>query len=166
MFRFSVVILLITALSSCSSLDYREKALVYSAAAGATGYLIGSGSAKEGESEAMHGALWGSLAALTVSTAFLYFMDHEKSIRERRVKDFNAEGLESFKNNINIDTKSGSAGFKGNDLPEDVNGLIVPGNWKLYKIDEWVKLPNNKVVHQDKLLEFNPPKLNERKIVK
>lgn len=44
-------------------------------------------------------------------------------------------------------------------MPKDVQGLMEPGEWKRYKMDEWVQDPNvpNTWVRQVEMLEVIPP---------
>lgn len=44
-------------------------------------------------------------------------------------------------------------------IPAKYKGLIQPGEWKIYALDQWVEDGENRMVHQDKIMELIPPSL-------
>ena len=37
--------------------------------------------------------------------------------------------------------------------------MINPGEWKIYALDQWIEDSENKLIHQDKMMELIPPSL-------
>lgn len=47
----------------------------------------------------------------------------------------------------------------GNEILESYKKMIVPGEYRIYSIDRWVPEGENRLVHQDKIVELIPPSL-------
>ncbi|WP_413578586.1 hypothetical protein ACLVWU_08615 [Bdellovibrio sp. HCB290] len=58
-------------------------------------------------------------------------------------------------------TYQGDAMFHSR-IPSKYKELIKPGEWKIYKIDEWVSDGDNRLIHQDQIVELIPPTLEGR----
>lgn len=52
-----------------------------------------------------------------------------------------------------------TTGMMSAKIPSKYAGMINPGEWKIYALDQWVELDENRLVHQDKIMELIPPSL-------
>lgn len=44
-------------------------------------------------------------------------------------------------------------------VPEKYKNLIEPGEWRIYSINQWIEDGENRLIHQDKVMELIPPSL-------
>lgn len=44
-------------------------------------------------------------------------------------------------------------------VPDKYKKLIQPGEWRISEIDQWIEDSENRIVHQDKMMELIPPSL-------
>lgn len=44
-------------------------------------------------------------------------------------------------------------------IPEKYRKLVNPGEWKVFEIDQWIEDGENRLIHQDKIMELIPPSL-------
>lgn len=125
------------------------------------GGALGASNTPEGENKAMHGLLWGSVAATVIGSGVLLLSEDSKEVRDR---DFKIKELEQkmsqFKENSKVFNNQGESHFLESSLPKEYRSLVKPGKWKVFKIDEWKKTSSGEYVHQDKLLEIEPPEVS------
>ena len=50
-----------------------------------------------------------------------------------------------------------STAFLNSKIPDKYKNLISPGEWRVYKLDQWVEDGENRMLHQDKMMELIPP---------
>lgn len=145
---------LATILSGCSSLKTKEKVVLNSVVAGAVGYKYGEQKESNKNSNAL---LYGSMLALGASIASVYFYDPEIEIEKYRAESADLKKkLDEFQNpRLVVETNS----FQTGKVPPKYKNMIEPGSWKIYEIDEWVEDGENRLIHQDKLMELTPPLL-------
>jgi hypothetical protein len=110
--------------------------------------------------------MYGAIGGLTGSLIGLYVFDEEKKSEELKTKISKLEAeLDSFgKNSVTENTSqtSNNPATKvqlQSFLPKRLQKLVKPGEWSLYRIDEWEQLDDTKLVHKDQVLEFKPPEL-------
>jgi hypothetical protein len=112
--------------------------------------------------------MYGALGGLTGSLIGLYTFDEERRSEELKQKVLKLEAeLDSFGKSPNTDsTALGNATSQPTTrvqlqsfLPKKLQKLVKPGEWALYRIDEWEQLDDSKMVHKDQVLEFKPPEL-------
>ncbi len=145
-------------LSGCSGMSYKEKSLALIGAAVLTGYSLGTSNTPTGESQSTHGLLWAGVAGTVAGVSSPYLLKDDL--------ESNSEEVDSLKNKIKIlenktPTKNGVNAFLEKPLPKEFSNLIRPGGWKIYAIDEWVKDGEERLVHQDKMLEIQLPEIKE-----
>ncbi|RYZ93195.1 MAG: hypothetical protein EOP06_01865 [Proteobacteria bacterium] len=44
-------------------------------------------------------------------------------------------------------------------IPDKYSRLVNPGQWRIYSIDQWAEDGENRIIHQDKIMELIPPSL-------
>ena len=64
--------------------------------------------------------------------------------------------LESF---TNPKTVYQSPAMFNSKVPDKYKQLIQPGEWRISEIDQWIEDSENKIIHQDKMMELIPPSL-------
>lgn len=141
-------------LAGCSNLKTKEKVVVNSFAAGAAGYKFGEQKETNKNSNAL---LYGSIFALGASIASVYFYDPDVEKEKYRAESEELKKkLDQFQNpRLVVETNS----FQTGKVPLKYKNMIEPGSWKIYEIDEWVEDGENRMIHQDKLMELTPPLL-------
>ena len=158
MHRFFILSLVIIFLQiGCAS--WKKETLAYMGGGLVAGGVLGASQAPNGENKAMHGALWGSVAAAAIGATLIYLKDDDVRLREKEME------IQTLKMEISAGSgrkrqiEGGPSQFVERELPEGVKDLVAPGEWYLYQIDEWKKTSKGEYIHQDKLLEFKPPKV-------
>ncbi len=103
-------------------------------------------------------ALYGSLAAAIAAVTTLYFEDPDKEEIKLRNE---VKSLKAKLDQINEPKLIGmQPAIIGARIPEKYKSLIQPGEWRVYEMDEWVEESENRIIHQDKVMELVPPSLN------
>ncbi len=151
-----IILVFILGLSLAGCASWEKSTLAYMGGAMAGGLVIGAAQAPDGDDKAMHGLLWGSLAAATVGAALVYSRDENETIREREIE------IKSLKDQLSaskLRLNGGDSQFLERELPGELQGLIEPGKWSLYEIDEWKQTKKGEYVHQDRILEVRPAKM-------
>jgi len=138
----------------CCATTPKEKLLRNSSAAFALGAALGS--TKE-EYKTQHTLMYGSLFALTAGALTLIYdegFEDSKKIKEEN-KRLQAELDRLFQ------PKAEGIGpaTMGAKIPEKYQSLISPGEWRVLAIDQWIEDGENRLIHQDKIMELNPPSL-------
>lgn len=64
--------------------------------------------------------------------------------------------LESF---ANPKTIYHSPAMFNSKIPDKYKKLIQPGEWRISEIDQWIEDSENRIIHQDKMMELIPPSL-------
>jgi hypothetical protein len=110
--------------------------------------------------------MYGAIGGMTGSLIGLYVFDEEKKTEELKTKISKLEAeLDSFGKNSVTENTSQSSNIPATKvqlqsfLPKKLQKLVRPGEWSLYRIDEWEQLDDTKLVHKDQVLEFKPPEL-------
>lgn len=148
------------ALTGCSGMSYKEKSLSLIAASVAAGYLLGPANTPQGESASTHGLLWAGLAGTAGGVGSPYIFKDDLTNSE------SLEELENLRNKIKIENSkkekgSGINSFLEKPLPKEFSKLVNPGGWKIYQTDEWIKESDERLIHQDKIIEITLPEIKE-----
>jgi hypothetical protein len=158
-FRILVIALMCV---SCASTN-RARTLGSMLAAGAASGAIGAATTPANESPAGHALLWGGLAAAVGAVVGLYLFDEQSKSSDLAREN---EGMRKT-----LDAMQGGAGasaellYQNNspfskDVPVEYQSLIKPGQWSIYKLDQWTMQGENTLIHQDKMIKLLPPGLN------
>lgn len=52
-----------------------------------------------------------------------------------------------------------SSGMMNSKVPDKYKNMINPGEWRVYRLDQWIEDGENRLIHQDKMMELIPPTL-------
>lgn len=138
----------------------RKKTLAYMGGAFLGGAALGATAAPEGDNRNMHAMLWGSTASAVIGATLIYLNDENSEIKEKdyQIRELTTR-LNDAKNINSLNTSNGNSSFLESKLPKEYSHLVEPGKWKIYQINEWKKVSESEFVHQDKLMEIEPPKI-------
>lgn len=151
--RISSLIVLVF-LSGCASTP-REKNMRNIIVAATAGYVIGSQAKNNSRAYgSMYAGLAGSVAGL--ATAYLSTDDAENDRLRADNRKFKAE-LDKVYSPELVHAGNGMMNAK---VPDKYKAMINPGEWKIYAYDQWVEDGENRLIHQDKIMELIPPSLN------
>lgn len=98
----------------------------------------------------------GSLGALAAGLGLLMFNDDDRVAQLENERDYLKQELEKKAKGTLI--KELPATFSAK-IPKQYLPLVRPGSWKILEIDQWVEDGENRLVHQDKVMELVPPSL-------
>jgi hypothetical protein len=150
-----VLSIFILFLSGCASLSARNKTLLTMAASGTAGAIIG---AQQNSHKRENTALFATTGAASGAVLGLLVFDPDQEKTELRTKSRALEKeLHSFKQNSTV-VAEGSSTLSA-PIPDDLRGLISPGKWRRYKLDQWVPdtEENNVWYRQTEKFEVIPP---------
>jgi hypothetical protein len=154
-----ITCLLTSSLLLCSCATSMKGKVIQNAMIGAAvGVLIGqSKESHKGPNSILYGSLGASLGALGT----IQYSDPDKEIDSLKAANTALEkALEKTKPKL---MDQGSTMFSSSKIPSDLKGLITPGSWKRYSIDQWHKDESNPNVYykQTEMVEIIPPSQNE-----
>lgn len=151
--KFSYLIS-ISLISSCASTP-REAIMRNIIVGAATGYVIGS---QRKDNSKAYGFLYAGLAGSTagLATAYLASDDSESGRLRADNKKLKSE-LDKIYSPTLVHAENGMMSAK---VPEKYKAMINPGEWKIYAYDQWVEDGENRLIHQDKIMELIPPSLS------
>ncbi|WP_374035774.1 hypothetical protein ACES2I_08815 [Bdellovibrio bacteriovorus] len=140
--------------SGCSSLNTKERVWRNMAIAGAAGVLVGQ---SRSEYKSTYSTMYGGVAAATAAALTVYFDDSDKEVERLRAEIRMLSGSADAFEKSQV-THQSPATF-GAKVPEKYRGLINPGEWRVYQVDRWREDGENRMVHEDKIMELVPPSL-------
>ena len=141
------------AAASCAHTT-KEKVFQNMLIAGATGVLIGQ---QKENYKTTHSIMYGGVAAAVAGAVTLYMNDPDKESEKLR------EEIRVLKTQMDqigepwLATKT-PATF-GAKVPDKYRSMINPGEWRVYEINQWIEDGENRLIHQDKIMELIPPSL-------
>lgn len=153
---FGLIALHILATAGCATTQ-REKVFQNMAIAAAAGFAIGQTSS---EAKNNYSLMYAGLAATGAGVATLYYSnidDENKKLKEETKKL--KEDLDQLLAPRLEKTTPGTMAAK---IPEKFRSLVSPGEWRLYAVDQWIEDGENRLIHQDKIMELVPPSLTPR----
>jgi len=122
--------------------------------AGATGVLMGQ---QKEDYKTTYSTMYGGVAAAVAGAVTLYMNDPDKEADKLR------EEIRVLKTQMDqigeprLATQT-PATF-GAQVPNKYRAMINPGEWRVYEINQWVEDGENRLLHQDKIMELIPPSL-------
>lgn len=135
----------------------RTKIVGMSIASGVAGVTYGS--LQPGYKQ-QNSILFGSLAMAVAAVAGLYIFDEQKVSEKLRLEKADLEERISILDQQNRPhlIAEGSS-LMAAPLPKDLSHLIQPGQWRRYKLDQWVQDIGNPNVwyRQQEMFEIVPP---------
>ncbi len=159
--RTLVLFMYILTLSGCATMSNRTKTILTSVGAGLVAGTIAANLAPKDENPAVHAAVWGGSTAAATAIAGLFVFDEQKRSDELNRKlqiaesELSALRGESSEKEARLIYDSDSA--MGRELPNEYRNLVRPGKWSLYRVNQWVAQGENTLVHQDRILQIQPP---------
>lgn len=138
-------------LSGCAT-SMATKTLRNMAIAGAAGAIIGS---QQPAYKSTQAALLAGIGASVVGAGTLLMLDQESRDLTKENERLRAELDAAFEPKA----EAATPGTMNAKVPAKYQNLISPGEWRVYQIDEWVEDGENRMIHQDKVMELIPPSL-------
>jgi hypothetical protein len=153
-FKLIPSVLTLLFISEASFAYTKKEILLATVGASALGYLVGQ--SKDSHQDA-YSMIYAGTFGLTTAVLGLYFSKSEEQLTEenRRLKT----ELDHFQKQLTPRLVQEGKGLFNSPLPREVSSLIEPGEWKRYKLDQWVQDPNqpNTWYRQVEMFEFTPP---------
>lgn len=117
---------------------------------------IAMGQQKE-EYKTTHSLMYGGLGAAAAGAVTLYLKNPDKETERMRTEVLKLKAqIESFSE---PELKSQTPGTFGARVPDKYRAMISPGEWRIYEINQWIEDGENRIIHQDKIMELIPPSL-------
>lgn len=152
--RLLFILLTSSCLSACA-LTPREKTLSLMATGVALGAVYGATRAEMKRENAF--IFGGSLGLLAAGFGLTVFNDDERVANLEKASELLKMELEKKSKGTLI--KELPATFSAK-IPKQYLPLVRPGSWKVLEIDQWVEDGENRLIHQDKVMELVPPTLS------
>lgn len=132
----------------------REKILQNMAIAAVSGYVAGQ---QKGDHKSSYSVMYAGLGASAAAVGSLYYYnidDENKKLRDetKKLKD-------ELDQVLSPKLERHTPGTMAGKIPDKYRNLISPGEWRVYAIDQWVEDGENRIIHQDKIMELIPPTL-------
>lgn len=142
--------------SACSNLPYR-KTLMVTAAGAAAGTIYGlTRPEHQTQNATMYGAIGGLAGAVT---GLILDVDEASGLKLKSENDRLKLRLDEFQKKLDPQLIGQGSSLFSSPLPKEVSGLVQPGEWKRYKLDQWVQDPYqpNTWYRQVEMFEVTPP---------
>lgn len=165
--RSSGALLLMTLLlleTGCATMSNRTKTLLLMGGVGAAAAAAGCAVAPADTRPEMSAAYFGAVGAAVAGAAGLFIFDEQKradelerenSVMRKELAAFRDEGGTTQEPQLLYET---TAPF-GKDMPAEYLGLVKPGRWSVYRLNQWVNQGEGTIIHQDRLVKLVPPQL-------
>ncbi|MBC7429991.1 MAG: hypothetical protein H7336_15360 [Bacteriovorax sp.] len=152
--KFVLLILSTFSLNGCANMSFKQKIATNMAIGAAVGILAGIG---EKEHKKELSLMYAGLAASGAALATIYVTD--PSSDAERLRGEMAKMQADFDAAMKPQVEAASSGLMNSKVPEKYKAMINPGEWVIYSMDQWVEESENKLIHQDKMMELIPPSL-------
>lgn len=140
-------------LSGCST-TIKGQTVEWSLAGAALGASYGYTRSEYKDKNAM---MFAAIGATTGALISLYKQDPDQKISKLHEENNKLKkDLESF---TIPKTVYQSPAMFNSKVPDKYKRLIQPGEWRISEIDQWVEESENRIIHQDKIMELIPPAL-------
>jgi hypothetical protein len=150
----ALLLLFIISLNYGCVTTHKGKALEWSVVGASLGAIYG---ATRPDYPQQNASMFAALGAAGGALGSLYNSDPDKKIDELKLETQKLKSeLDGFSNpKVMFETP---ATFNSK-IPEKYKKLISPGEWKISEIDLWVEDSENRLIHQDKIMDLIPPSL-------
>lgn len=139
--------------TGCTS-TFKNKTYQSMAIGSALGILYGSSKPKDqGAYATMYGALGAASGA--VYSTIVNDPDAELDKSKTEITALKRELDEMSSPKVEKQTTA----LFGNRVPDKYKALINPGEWRVSKLDQWIEDDENRLIHQDLIMELTPPTL-------
>lgn len=149
--------LMALALFLCACSTPYKKTLLATATGSAIGAIYG---ATRPEFQSQNAVLYGSIGGLAAGVGALLLDVDQLHFEKTRMENERLKAkLDEFQKKLEPQLVSQGKSLFSSPLPKEVSGLIEPGEWKRYKMDQWVPDPNqaNTWYRQVEMFEIIPP---------
>lgn len=147
---------LILGLSSCSHLGGRDKIIRDIAVGAAVGVVIAQATKDTHKSgySVMYGGVGGTVAGLAST-----YINMEDDVNRTKELEHLKLKIAEFERQLRPQLVQQGKSLFSSPLPIEVSDLVDPGEWKRYKMDQWVQDPNqsNTWYRQVEMFEIIPP---------
>lgn len=142
-------------LTACSSMSTRNIILRDIAVGAAVGALVGQARTDNREAYSAMYAGVGAATAGAIST--LINVPHENQIKKEN--ENLKEQVRKFEKQLQPQLVQQGNSLFSSPIPKEVSSLVEPGEWKRYKMDQWVQDQNqpNTWYRQIEMFEIIPP---------
>lgn len=145
------IVFLLFSMLSCATTN-QSKRLELAGTGFLSGLAIGAANTPQDEKKELHAMYWGSVFGLTAAIIGNFIYDDNKDLSYLKQENAKLKSdLELFQNGNKVLLEQGQGQFK--NQPQLVG---KKANWKVYQIDKWSKESDNKLLHQDKMIEITP----------
>jgi len=158
--RYSSLLIALSALacglSSCATTPNR-KTLQWMAGAGLAGAVVGT---TRQEFKTENAVLYGSVAAATAAVVGLLLNSSDREIDTLRSENISLSSkLKDLELKYQPKLIQEGSSLASTPLPKDISGLVRPGSWRRYSLDQWVQDEANPNIwyRQKEMFEFIPP---------
>ena len=157
-FNLKSIVLVVTTTAfsiGCGSMSSRNK--IYRDMA--FGALAGTALAQtKTDNQSAYTSMYAGIGAATAGVASVYFntqIEEELQTENEKLK----AKLNQFEALMNPKLIQQGNSLFSQALPKEMSGLVEPGEWKRYKMDQWVQDPNqpNTWYRQIEMFEITPP---------
>lgn len=149
--RTALLVFAISTILSCATTN-QSKRLELASAGFLSGLAIGAANTPQDEKKELHSMYWGSIFGLTAAVIGNFIYDDNKDLSYLKQENAKLKSdLELFQNGNKVLLEQGQGQFK--NQPQLIG---KKANWKVYQIDKWNKEGDNKLLHQDKMIEITP----------
>lgn len=132
----------------------KQKILRDMAIAGVVGAVLGQ---QANSNKDAYSLMYGGVLSASAAVTGLFVYDPGKDAKKYREE---AEKLKKQLEEVfspKLETQT--PGTLGGRVPGKYKNMISPGEWRIYAIDQWVEEGENRLIHQDKIMELIPPAL-------
>jgi hypothetical protein len=140
-------------LSGCASTP-KNQILQNMTIGAAAGVLIAQ--SKE-QSKMSYSLMYGGLGASAGTLYSLYKNDPDLEVE--KFKNQTASLRRQLDEITNPVLEKQLPGTLSGKVPDKYRNLIEPGEWRIYSINQWIEDGENRLIHQDKVMELIPPSL-------
>lgn len=141
-------------LMSCTTNSTRERIVRDMLIAGTVGAAIGY---QKDSNQLANATMYAAVTASSVALVDLYLLDPDKEAEKLRQENTKLKNQLDLISNPKVVFET-PATFNSK-IPDRYKRLINPGEWKIAEIDTWVDDGDNRLIHQDKIMELIPPTL-------
>lgn len=110
------------------------------------------------ENRDAYALMWAGIGAAAGAVASIYLNDPDHEIEKMRAETARLKDEMDRMSSPKIEAQTSA--FFGSKVPEKYRALINPGEWRVSKIDQWIEDDENRLIHQDLVMELVPPTLN------
>ena len=152
--KFAFCLILAFAQAGYCAFTTKDRVFQNMAFAGATGALYGF---SRPDHQNTYATMYGGLATAVAAAITLYYINPDEKSEKYALENKRLKlALDQFQNPKVLFETPGTFNSK---IPEKYRKLIQPGEWRISEIDQWSEEGENRIIHQDKIMELVPPTL-------